>query len=79
MSGVILGPGAPSSISSRLAIAAKAIATCAAMNRSHSGVHKCSLKGRWIARGDPFDMARSLSAAPIFGIQITAVPYGQGN
>lgn len=48
---VIFGPGAPSSISSELD--AKPITTSTTMSQSHSGVHKCSLKGRRMAETTP--------------------------
>ncbi|KAI9519980.1 hypothetical protein NQZ68_023007 [Dissostichus eleginoides] len=69
--------GATSTISSQPAYAAKAIASSAAPNQSQSGVHKYSLKGLEIARGDPFDTAPSLSTRPVFNIRITAAPYGR--
>lgn len=76
---VLFGPGAPSSISFPPATTDKAITTSAAPNQSQSGVHKYSLKGHRMAWGGPFDTAPSLSTPPVFNIQITAVPYGQGN
>lgn len=79
MLAIVLGPGAPSSISSQPSTNAKAIATSTAPNQSQSGVLKYSLKGRKIAQGAPFDTAPSLSTPPVFNIQIAAVPYGQGN
>lgn len=79
MLAAVLGPGAPSFISSQPTSAAKAIATSAASNQSQSGVHKYSLKGHKTAWGDLFDTAPSLSTPPVLYIQITAVPYGQGN
>ena len=75
----VLGPGAPSAVSSQPSTEAGAIAASAAWNQSQSGVHKYSLEGHKIARGDPFDTAPSVSAPPVPNIQITAVPYGRGN
>lgn len=85
MSAAVLGPGAPSFISSQPTAAAEAIAPRTATNRTQSGVHKYSLKGRktvWGGGrgGNPFDTAPSLpTPTPMLNIQITAVPYGQGN
>lgn len=50
----VLGPGAPSFISSQPTTAAKAITPSAASNQSQSGVYKYSLKGRKTAWGYPF-------------------------
>lgn len=45
MSAAVLGPGAPSFISSQPTAAAEAIAPRTATNPTQSGVHKYSLKG----------------------------------
>lgn len=76
MLAVAPGPGAPASISSQLAISAKAIATSTAANQSQWGVHKYSLEGQGTAKRHSFDTAPT---PPISDIQITAVPYGRGN
>lgn len=79
MLAVAPGPGAPSSTSSQLAIAAKAITTSTAANQNQRGVHKYSLEGQGTAKRDSFDTAPLCSTPPISDIQITAVPYGRGN
>lgn len=51
MSAAVLGPGAPSFISSQPTAAAEAIAPRTATNLTQSGVHKYSLKGHKTVRG----------------------------